>query len=65
VSPTWSEPEQAAWFATGSGERRQVVWLSDARSLAGQLGVLPTGQKIGLWHLGGEDPAIWPLLAAT
>jgi len=65
VSPAWSEREQATWFSSGNGEQRQVVWLSDARSLAGQLGVLPPGQRIGLWHLGGEDPKIWPMLAAS
>ncbi len=65
VTPSWSEREGASWFGSGSGAEREVVWLSDARSLAGQMGVLPAGQAIGLWHLGGEDPAIWPLLGAA
>ena len=65
VTPTWSDHEGASWFSSGRGAEREVVWLSDARSLAGQLRVLPAGQAIGLWHLGGEDPAIWPLLAGA
>ena len=64
---------RAAWRSAGVVPRRvanrgsrpsgRSVWFSDAVALARDLRALPAGQPVALWHLGGEDAGIWPVLA--
>ena len=59
VRPTWSRTGGEPWFSRGG----RTVWFSDAVAVAGDLRAIPAGQPIALWHLGGEDQGIWPVLA--
>jgi cellulose synthase/poly-beta-1,6-N-acetylglucosamine synthase-like glycosyltransferase/peptidoglycan/xylan/chitin deacetylase (PgdA/CDA1 family) len=59
VRPVWSRSGGEPWFSTGG----RSVWFSDAVALARDLRALPAGQPVALWHLGGEDQGIWPVLA--
>lgn len=61
----WDAASQSPWFTyTDARGRRHTVWYTNARSLNAALD-LAMQNRIGgvfLWRLGGEDPAIWPLL---
>jgi spore germination protein len=53
-------------FDYGRGGDRHQVWLSDGATVAA---LVALGREVGLggyalWRLGGEDPAVWPALAA-
>ncbi len=65
VLPRWSRSAAAPSFVTGHGRTHAVTWMADAVSLANEMDVLPaTSTPVALWHLGGEDPGVWDLLAA-
>ncbi|MCP5036799.1 MAG: glycosyltransferase [Rhodobacteraceae bacterium] len=53
-------------FVDDTGARHQL-WMLDAASVHNQLTTLDElgVVNVGLWPLGGEDPAVWPLLAGT
>jgi len=61
----WDVASQSPWFTyTDARGRRHTVWYTNARSLSATL-ALAMQSRVGgvfLWRLGGEDPAIWPLL---
>lgn len=52
------------WFTYVDAGRTHTVWYSDARSTATKLGIVDAAGLAGItfWRLGGEDPAVWPLV---
>lgn len=68
VSPKWDPASSEPWlrYRDTSG-REHTVWYDDARSLGAELDLARRAgvTKIVLWYVGGEDPAIWPILRAT
>ncbi len=65
VARQWSATEDAPYFTyTDAAGVGHTVWYNDAQAIAAKL---PLVGKYGLggvafWSLGGEDPAIWPLV---
>ncbi len=65
ASRHWDAASAAPWFAyTDNAGRSHTVWYENAASLAAKLRVIDQFQlaHVVLWRLGGEDPAIWPIL---
>lgn len=62
----WDTDAQAPWFAYLDGAEQHAVWFEDAPSLAAKVALVDEYDLGGvfLWRLGGEDPALWRLLAA-
>lgn len=63
----WDEDAKASYFTYNQDGQTHEVWFEDARSvqadlrLAQQAGV----GGISFWHLGEEDPGIWPEVKAV
>ncbi|NRB01769.1 MAG: glycosyltransferase [Rhodobacteraceae bacterium] len=59
-------PDVSGSYAAYRGEhgQRQKTWLQDAASVFNHLSMLDQVgvHSVGLWSLGMEDPAVWPLL---
>jgi spore germination protein len=56
--------DRSPWFSYTDSGRRHTVWWEDAESVAVKLRLV---REYGLggvffWRLGGEDPAVWPLI---
>lgn len=63
----WDDRAAAAWFSYDRGARRHTVWYEDARALARkqQVAIDHGLRGVAIWRLGGEDPQIWPRVAAA
>lgn len=68
VGARWDEESASPWFAyTDDAGTAHTVWYEDARSLGAKLDVARGHglDEVVLWKIGGEDPAIWEVLAGT
>ncbi|MGH9413453.1 MAG: glycosyl hydrolase family 18 protein [Terriglobales bacterium] len=57
----WNPSLQAAYRVSGSGHRRVVTWVADARSFRAKLQLVAEYHLRGysVWRMGLEDPRIW------
>ena len=65
TTPQWDAASSSPWFRYRDDHgRSHTVWYANARSLAAELALARRDgvSRFVLWRLGGEDPAIWPIL---
>ncbi|WP_051515790.1 glycosyl hydrolase family 18 protein [Candidatus Blastococcus massiliensis] len=67
AEPVWDEASASWTFDYVRDGEQHTVWYEDARSLrAAQTLARDAGLRgVAIWQLGGEDPAVWPALAAV
>jgi spore germination protein YaaH len=67
AEPEWDEASGSWTFGYERDGEQHTVWYEDARSLsAAQDLALEAGLRgVAIWQLGGEDPEVWPALAAV
>jgi spore germination protein len=67
VDPEWDEASGSWTFGYERDGEQHTVWYEDARSLrAAQALARDAGLRgVAIWQLGGEDPEVWPSLAAV
>lgn len=67
VDPVWDQASGSWTFDYVRDGEQHTVWYEDARSLrAAQDLALDAGLRgVAIWQLGGEDPGVWPALAAV
>lgn len=65
VTPAWDDRAKVPYFTyTDEQGRARIVYYENARSMKHKLDIMKRYQLrgIGIWKLGTEDPAIWPLI---
>jgi spore germination protein YaaH len=65
ATPKWDTASSSPWLRYRDDHGREhTVWYENARSLGVKLDLARRAgvTRIVLWRLGGEDPAIWPVL---
>jgi spore germination protein len=67
AEPVWDQTSGSWTFGYVRDGEQHTVWYEDARSLsAAQDLALEAGLRgVAIWQLGGEDPEVWPALAAV
>ncbi|TQN37915.1 glycosyl hydrolase family 18 (putative chitinase) [Blastococcus colisei] len=67
AEPAWYEGAASRTFSYVRDGEQHTVWYEDARSLqaAQDLAVEAGLRGVAIWQLGGEDPDVWPALAAV
>ena len=66
VPVIWDNASASPWFEYVSGTTRHTVWFENGSSVAAKLAVTRIHDVggIGVWRLGGEDPANWSAVRA-
>lgn len=67
VTPTYDAASGESYVVLPSGTSglRRELWFADARSVGDLKNVADShGWRVGVWRLGREDQAIWPLLGS-
>jgi spore germination protein len=66
-TPRWDGDAAASTFGYRADGEQHTVWFEDARSLEIKLDVAVREGLRGaaIWQLGGEDPRLWPSVAAA
>lgn len=68
ATPQWDQDAGTPWLRyVDDRGREHTIWYEDGRALAAKLDLaLRHGiNRVALWRLGGEDPAVWSALNAV
>jgi len=63
----WDATTETPWFQYVSAGTMHTVWFENASSTSAKLNATVANGAAGIsvWRLGGEDPAMWPVIRAT
>jgi spore germination protein YaaH len=60
----WDATSAESWFTYSAGGQSHTVWYGDSKSVSARLAIVDKYNLAGaaFWRLGGEDPAVWPVV---